>query len=162
MNETRLKVLRRLALSPLPQTSSQLCQKLRAMDQLAKLDGRIPVVIYREHLELAMENNFGSYEGARASSMAGQLMDWMDQCEAEAREEWPSKTPDEPVTVGYWPYDGSNPDLAGWEELDMDDTFGGRDRHRRKLVGDPPWRPGEVRVPDDDDDDPDDDYDSAP
>jgi hypothetical protein len=61
MNETRLLMLRRLALAPMPHSSSQLTQKLRAMDQLAKLDGRIPVDLYREHLTEAMENEMGNY-----------------------------------------------------------------------------------------------------
>jgi hypothetical protein len=80
-------------------------------------------------------------------------MDWMDQCEAESAEEWPSQTPDDRVTVGYWPYDGSNPDLAGWEESDMMDSYVLRDRWRARVMGPPPWRPGEVRVPDGDDPD---------
>jgi hypothetical protein len=42
-----------------------------------------------------------------------------------------------------WPYDGTYPDLEGWEELTLAweaDTQDKRDAWRRRLEGPPPWR----------------------
>jgi hypothetical protein len=153
MNELRLRMLRRQALGPMPSTSSAVMAKVRAMDTLAREDGRIPIDLYREQLAEAMDNRFDDYQGTRISSMAGRLMDYLDECAAGDGLEWPSKTPDEPVSVGYWPYGpNGDPDLAGFEPLDMTDTFGSRDRWRRAVCGDPPWKPGQVAESDAEDD----------
>jgi hypothetical protein len=42
-------------------------------------------------------------------------------------------------------------DLAGFEPLDMHDSFGSRDRWRRAVCGEPPWKPCQLADHDADD-----------
>jgi hypothetical protein len=158
MNETRLLMLRRLALAPMPYTSSELLTKLRALDTLIREDGRIPLELVEDHLEQSMANDFTSYEGSRCSSLAGQIMSYLDRCREADRREFPAEDPDSIAGPDYWP--GPDDPFA---DLDAGDRKGLRDAWRARVMGeagrdgwDPNGTPQYVAT-----DDPDDDYDDA-
>ena len=140
MHEARLKQLRKLSFQKVS-SGSELLAKIRAMDSLTREDGRIPVDQFTEILTWACENPYGSWEGSRAASMAGQLLDFIQRTLADNDLEYPSEHPEDLAPVGYWPYDGSQPDLEAFEAADSAvDTMGDRDRWRENLFGPSPWR----------------------
>ncbi len=79
MHPARLKQVREQALGWQPKTSSALMTKLRAMDLLLKQDGRIRVEYYRQILIWASGNPFDDWQGMRAASMAGRLLDELEE-----------------------------------------------------------------------------------
>jgi hypothetical protein len=158
MNPARLQMLRRLGLQPMPHTSSELLTKLRALDTLLKEDGRVPIELVEDHLEQAMSNQFGSYDGSRCASLASQIMAFLDRCREADRRVFPADDPDELAPPSYWP--GPDDPFA---DLDAGDTKGLRDAWRARVMGpagpdgwDPNGTPQYVAS-----DDPDDDYDDA-
>jgi hypothetical protein len=84
-------MLQRLAVQE-PNTSSQLSVKVRAMDDLARDDGPIPVEYFRQNLIWAVGDPFGDYLGQRTASLASRLLDYIDS----ALEQEPDVEPHNP------------------------------------------------------------------
>jgi hypothetical protein len=138
MHREHLQQLRRLAMTP-TSNSRELLARVRAMDELARGDGRIPVEQFTEVLIEAMENRSGTWEGSRAASKAARLLTFIEECQAGDGMEWPSDTPDAFAGPDYWP--GPDDEFAA---LDTQDLQGERDAWRVAVQGPPPWKPDEV------------------
>lgn len=131
MNENRVNLLGRRALS-IPLTSADLMMKVQAMDDLIQADVPIPLDDFRQHLEAVLANDFGTYQSARAASMAARLLEIMD---GDPEAVFPSETPDALAPDDYWP-GPSDP----FSDLCTHDTQGLRDEWRESVEGPPPWR----------------------
>jgi hypothetical protein len=159
VNAEHLSLLKRQAATR-PTDSTGLMLKAKALDELVR---QLDVTSSPSALEairkellgvIAAAEVLGTARAQAVSTMAGRLLSLLDDRVERDDLEWPSTTPDEPAGRDYW---HPTPEFA---ERDGGDTQGQRDQWRARLLGPPPWRPGQVvptvdtdtlELPDDDD-----------
>jgi hypothetical protein len=108
---------------------------------LIEFNEPVPLERVRTILGEIIENQFGTYQSARAVSIASNCLDLLD---GQPDLVWPSDTPLDTVEPGYWPWDTDPPQagqLAEEEWLFLTDSYFQRDTWHVADAGHPgPWR----------------------
>jgi hypothetical protein len=137
MDLARRQRLIRLA-SAHPRSSSEVMLQAQSIATLIEANEPVPLERVREILGQIIENQFGTYQSARAVSIARNCLDLLD---GQPDLEWPSDDPWDQVSEGEWPWDRDPPDaeqIADDEWLYLGDCHAQRTAWRVAIC-DPPW-----------------------
>ena len=130
----RFEVIVRLATADVADGRG-LVAKVQALGELVEMavaGQRVP--LSRRHLRDELQKVVTApASGGRAAEAQWRALQTLKLLDAPKPKPAPALDPNQPAPRRHWPFDGSLPDLDGWEVLDAEDTVEDRARWRRNL-----------------------------